>query len=108
MKNLNYLKPHRVKQFGDGDEHNGAFNLKLKGSNLPFMVIASDGDGWDHVSVSTANRVPRWQEMNEIKEMFFEPEEVVFQLHPAKSNYINIHPYTVHLWVQSSRPEGRE
>lgn len=100
MKNLNHLNQYRVYHptGGWGDEKCGAFKIKLEGSKLIFNVIASDGGGWDHVSVSTEERCPRWNEMQQIKELFFEDDELVMQLHPAKSNYINIHPHCLHLW----------
>lgn len=65
-----------------------------------FLVIASDGGGWDHVSVTTrnGNRCPTWEEMCAIKDMFFYPEECVVQYHPAKSEYVNIHEHCLHLW----------
>lgn len=98
MKDLNYLNEYRVK-FKDGingDEHNGMFRLKVNGS--PVTVIASDGMDWEHVSVSHSNRIPSWETMCKIKEMFFEDDEVVMQLHPKKSEYINNCEYCLHLW----------
>ena len=65
-------------------------------------VIASWGDGWDHVSVSLQNRCPLWDEMQFIKQCFFEDEEAVMQLHPRKSDYVNFHPYCLHLWKPQS------
>ena len=44
------------------------------------------------------NRCPTWEEMCAIKDMFFNDDEVVMQLHPAKSEYVNIHNYCLHLW----------
>lgn len=100
MKNLNYLNQYRYELFKGvlGDEHNGAFKIPI--DNKIFFVIASNGLGWEHVSVSIQNveRCPKWNEMCKIKDMFFEDEEVVMQLHPKKSEYVNIHDYTLHLW----------
>ena len=76
--------------------NNGCFNLRLK--KRRFNVIASDGMGWDHVSVSTHGRCPTWDEMCRIKDMFFEPEDWVVQYHPAQSEYVNCHPNCLHLW----------
>lgn len=105
MRNLNYLNEYRVKHpAGWGDEHNGAFLLKLPDSRLEFKVLAANGDGWEHVSVSTTERCPKWSEMQHIKEMFFADDEVVMQLHPAKSDYVNVHPNCLHLW----RPLAQE
>lgn len=67
-------------------------------------VIASWGGGWEHVSVCPRNRCPDWEEMSQIKDMFWREDEVVMQLHPAKSNYVNLMPNCLHLW----RPIGQE
>jgi hypothetical protein len=100
MKDLNYLNEYRVELYKgiSGDEHNGAFEIPI--DNKKFIIIASDGLGWEHVSVHIKNieRCPKWNEMCEIKEMFFEDDEVVMQLHPKKTEYVNIHDYTLHLW----------
>lgn len=83
--------------------NNGAFmvtSLKLKHS---LKVVASDGMGWEHVSVSLHNRCPSWEDMCFIKRLFWDPEDVVIQYHPAESDYVNCHPFTLHLW----RPAGQ-
>lgn len=69
-------------------------------------IIAADGDetGWDHVSVSCRNRPPNWQEMAFVKDLFWEPEECVMQLHPPRSEYVNNHPYCLHLWKPTNQP----
>lgn len=67
-------------------------------------VVSGDGGGWDHVSVRTPYRCPLWSEMCQIKDLFFRDDEVVMQLHPAKSEYVNHHPFTLHLW----RPQTEE
>lgn len=77
---------------GWGDANGGYFRL----NNL--HIIASNGEGWDHVSVSLPDRCPSWNEMCRVKDLFFFDEECVMQLHPAKSAYVNNHPYTLHLW----------
>ncbi len=64
----------------------------------PAMVVFSWGGGWDHVSVSFANRTPTWEEMAEIKKLFFRPEETAWQYHPMESEYVNNHPYCLHIW----------
>ena len=87
MKNLNYLNKYRLDVrhiYGNsGDEHNGAFKVFVNGRS--FFVIASNGGGWEHVSVTPCNQkrktCPTWEEMCQIKAMFFEPEETVIQYH---------------------------
>lgn len=105
MKNLSYLNKYRESLWGNlGDSKSGAFKIYVNGKS--FFVIASSDGGWEHVSVSPKNqkRCPTWEEMCTVKDMFFEPEEVVMQLHPAHSEYVNNHPYCLHLW----RPLERE
>lgn len=58
-------------------------------------------DGWEHVSVSTRRRTPNWREMCFIKDLFWKLEECVVQFHPPRSEYVNNHPYCLHLWRQS-------
>jgi hypothetical protein len=81
--------------------NNGAFEVPFNGSRgVPscLRVIASDGEGWDHVSVSLSNRTPTWEEMCFIKDIFFRDDEAVIQFHPPKSEYVNFHPFCLHLW----------
>lgn len=80
--------------------NNGAFKVPL-GTRYA-SVIASDGAGWEHVSVSFHDRCPTWTEMCEIKDLFWGAEDWVVQYHPAQSDYISYHPYCLHLW----RPIG--
>ena len=78
------------------DGNNGAFLVNCGKEVL--TVIASDGLGWDHVSVSLRHRCPTWEEMSFVKDLFFRDDEVVFQFHPAKKDHINCHPNCLHLW----------
>lgn len=97
MKNLNTLNKYRIHIMDDiGDETCGAFSIPYK--SYRFKVVASCGLGWEHVSISLENRCPNWGEMCYFKDLFFEDEECVMQLHPPKSNYVNNHKYCLHLW----------
>lgn len=86
----------------------GAFEFRIPRCNRSFRVIVGNGDGWDHVSVSLHDRCPTWEEMCAIKELFFEDWEWVVQYHPAEADYVNNHPYVLHLWrphdVEIPRP----
>jgi hypothetical protein len=100
--------------------NNGMFRLPagFRRSGLilryPLRIISSDGTGWlehglplpawEHVSVSTAVRCPTWEEMCLVKALFWGPEDLVIQIHPPGSSYVNDHEYCLHLW----RPIGFE
>ena len=109
MKNLDNISNfRRIDLYGDGflgDEANGAFIIDRYNNGEFYLVIASNGQGWDHVSVTIhkknggpVNKCPSYQEMMMIKEKLFSEEDVVFQLHPREEDYINTHPYCLHLW----------
>jgi hypothetical protein len=87
-----------------GNEGNGVFLIPSPIDNAPMRVIASDGYGWDHVSISRTTRCPNWPEMSHVKSLFFRDDEYAFQLHPPKADHINFHPYCLHLW----RPQTGE
>lgn len=77
--------------------NNGAFIVTLKHAQT-VQVIASSGMGWEHVSVSRKDRCPTWDEMCQIKNIFWDEEDCCIQFHPAKSEYVNNHPYCLHIW----------
>jgi hypothetical protein len=87
---------------GQGDGNNGYFVIPFE--SYEFDVIASDGGGWEHVSVSMPKRTPSWKQMCYVKTLFWDDEDVVIQYHPAKKDYVNMHEHTLHMW----RPTGQE
>lgn len=92
-----------------GDPH-GAFLLlppmviKIAGllQTTELRIIANracrDSSWWEHVSVSTPDRCPSWEEMCIVKDLFWHEDELVVQFHPRKIDYVNFHPRTLHLW----------
>ncbi len=89
---------HPVFQSNRADRNNGVFRVPFPASGVVLLVLASDGKGWDHVSVSLPDRCPTWLEMTYIKDAFFRGDEAVVQFHPPKSEYVNDHPFCLHLW----------
>ena len=91
--------PHPIS--GDmGDSQCGFFIVQGRGL---IKIIAVSGElegsgGWDHVSVSAPGRCPTWEEMCWVKDKFWDAEDTVIQFHPPRSQYVNHHPYTLHLW----------
>ncbi len=81
----------------DGIGNCGAFEIKLKHAQVVFVIVSSDF-GWEHVSVSRKDRCPTWDEMCQVKAMFWDDEDCVVQYHPPKSEYVNNHPNCLHLW----------
>ena len=82
----------------DANGFNGMFRIPMNGETL--RVVAADGGGWQHVSVSIEYdpRCPKWEIMCKVKDLFWEPEDVVVQFHPKKSEYVNMVKSCLHLW----------
>jgi hypothetical protein len=108
MRNLRELDRFRLdarQTHGwSGDHTCGAFKLPSPIDGGSLTCIASCEEGWDHVSVSRANRCPNWIEMAAVKKAFFGDDETVMQLHVPVTEHINAHPHCLHLW----RPQGIE
>ncbi len=71
----------------------------------PMMsIIVSWGGGWEHASASWTDRTPFWEEMCALKDAIWKPSETVIQYHPPADQYVNHHPFCLHLWrAKSSR-----
>ncbi len=109
-------RDHPILGTTTADGNNGAFCLPSPEPGWMLALICSDGmmtDGtrdrdyaWEHVSVHAdrgkgrigQQRTPSWKEMAYVKDLCWDDEDVVMQLHPKKSEYVNQHPYTLHLW----------
>jgi hypothetical protein len=83
---------------------NGHFIVPLEGEI--WHVILSDQLGWKHLSVTNAQKkvMPSWNIMCRLKEAFFGDEDWVCQFHPAKEDYVNDHPFCLHLWQSLDEP----
>lgn len=104
MRDLRVLDVYRdpggeLLAYGErGDATAGVFLVPSPIDGGPMRVIASAGDGWDHVSVSRRNRCPNWPEMEHVKRLFFRDEETAMQLHVPPADHVNCHPHCLHLW----------
>lgn len=102
MKSFDQLKNEKKILIHDLNSEEGIGTLYLLDNNEPCTVIFSNYLGWDHVSVSYRNRCLTWEEMCQVKDIFFDEEETVVQYHPKKSEYVNLHPYVLHLWKKQN------
>lgn len=108
MRNLNELQVWRrwdceLRAHGVvGDEGAGVFVFEREGVDL--YCVMSSGEGWDHISISTRDRTPTWDEMEFVRKRVTKPGEVWMQFGVPDSLHINVHPYVLHWW----RPQHRE
>jgi hypothetical protein len=87
---------------GVGDGTCGVFRVRLEPRGPLILAVASSAGGWDHVSVSWPNRIPAWRDMDAIKRLFFEDDEIAVQFHINDKDKVNIHPNCLHLWRANS------
>jgi hypothetical protein len=57
-----------------------------------------DGKRWVHVSVSRADRLPSWEDLRDVKDVFLGTDSVAVQVLPRRQDYVNDHPYVLHLF----------
>lgn len=103
MKTLEQLRinPRLTIEHTAADGGCGKITFPFSNSKTAIVIFSWDG-GWDHVSVSYPNRCLTWEEMCQVKKTFFNADECVVQYHPAEADYVNIHPYCLHLWKPQS------
>jgi hypothetical protein len=106
MRNLvaSKLEDGRIREgpFGSDASYGltGAF-LVMGPTGEMLKIVASEGDReipWEHVSVSCERRTPNWTEMCFVKDLWWRDDECVIQYHPPKAEYVNCHPFCLHLW----------
>lgn len=113
VNNQYRVRTHPVLGSDNSYGNNGFFVMPhYKIALYYFQCQVSDGMGWQHVSITIikdisssskkkfqmVERCPTWEEMCHIKSLFWDDEESVMQLHPPKSQWVNNHPYCLHLW----------
>jgi len=63
-------------------------------------ALERDGDYWLHVSISAGHgsRMPTYDEMVSVKEIFIGTAELALQVFPPRAEHVNDHPNVLHLW----------
>jgi len=74
------------------------FNGLLGLAVIVSAAVEQDGRRWLHLSVSHRDRLPKWREVVEVKELFLGVDRYAYQVLPPRDRYINIHPNVLHLW----------
>ena len=81
----------------------GIFNtgfIKLTDAGICSVLWCEDEYGWEHVSISPKKqtKIHTWQDMCQLKDIFFKDDEEALQLHPKKKEYVNVMDNCLHLW----------
>lgn len=67
-------------------------------------AIEKDGRRWRHVSASKPKRVPNYEEMCLVKNIFIGEEVEAYQVGAPKSRHVSIHPNCLHWWAPMDSP----
>ncbi len=109
MRNLNHLNRYFMGNREDFSTlmEEGTFNKEyvIPANGGMLHLLCSNTLGWDHIffkvvldTVLSKYRMPSSIEMERIKDLFFESDEAVIEVHPKKENYVNIDSNVLHLW----------
>ena len=71
------------------------------------VSVAKEADGkeWVHLSVSKPSRVPTYDELCKMKELFLGDDLEAYQKFVARKDHINIMPNCLHLWACLEGPQ---
>lgn len=59
--------------------------------------MENNAGSWIHVSVSLPTRLPSWIEIKKVHADFI-GDNIAIQVMPKHKDYVNVHPYCLHLW----------
>lgn len=82
--------------------------VKLPDCGTCSVIWGENEDGYEHVSISPKKqfRTPTWNDMCILKDIFFDEEEEAYQIHPKKSQYVNVAENCLHLWKPKNHELG--
>jgi hypothetical protein len=83
-----------VQRSADGTTAYQSFHVRV----LLSCSIELDGRAWLHLSISTRERIPNWQEIGHAKRTFLGDREA-YQVIPPKARYVNINERVLHVFA---------
>ena len=98
MRNIEEIKKNpRLRNIQTGID---GFQADIHIGGWDGSLIFSYAGGWEHCSVSPYIKriTPDWDVMCQLKDMFWNEDEAVIQIHPPKADYVNNMPNCLHLW----------
>lgn len=98
MKTFEEIKREKTIKVLDESYDGFACLITINGKRCTLVV--SNGGGWEHASISPLDHraIPTWDDMCKLKDIVWNEDEAVIQIHPRKSDYVNNMPNCLHLW----------
>ena len=106
----NTLEESIIRKIGISSSQRSEFLIPTVTEIATISAINFRDDDFEHVLLNPKNRLPTYEEMANLKDIFWDQNEVTMQVHPAKSQYVNIEKYALHLWRHrgmSATPERK-
>jgi hypothetical protein len=72
----------------------------IESSGGPGMYGPDDKADWLHTSVAYGHKLPSWEELGMVKRIFVGPNMQSIMVFPPAKEYVNIHPYVLHLYTR--------
>lgn len=106
----------RVLPFNWSPVRDGPPGLKAYRGRAGLLVCLNvmwerDGLRWLHVSMSRNSELPSYDDLRAVKDLFIGRDEEALQIFPPEAEYVNVHPFCLHLWHcidQRVTPDFRE
>ena len=95
---LPIVLPFAWKKLGDFGEHGGQYRDLSGLGVIVTAAVEEDGRPWLHVSFSRVDRIPSWEDVIAVKELFVGRDRLAVQVFPPRDEHVNLHPYCLHLW----------
>lgn len=81
------------------DRLDGAFFQRLdKMTVIVSGAMEQDGKRWLHVSFARPSRLPDWEDMMLVKDIFVGRQRKAVSVIPPRAEHVNIHPNCLHLF----------
>lgn len=77
--------------------------VKFNGLAVLVGEFDHEGEKWLHVSCSHKNKLPKWKELQEVKDIFIGKTRKGIQVFPPESKHVNIMNFCLHIWSNLDR-----
>lgn len=84
----------KIDQRADGARYTHVRGLRV----MITAAIEADDRAWLHVSLSRKNRLPSYDDMVLVKQLFIGPDKLALQLFVPEDQHVNECEFCLHLW----------
>lgn len=90
--------PMRINEYTEDDEFGHYSTGAFKFGDKVILITHEEEDGGWHLSVSTKNRIPTYEELKDIRYKFLPDRIHAVEIFPPREEFVNVHKYCRHLY----------